>query len=232
MLQPNYSGKIYTSETDDKEIRDLKNINDALKDTQFVILTSKVTVGCDHTNQWDTFFIDAGGTGRGCSPRDLLQQLGRFRVLTDTVVNVLISSYKDNRTTNPQIAYSAIMTQITDRRNLLWTKYAGMLALDVEARDGDLVLSPDWISQIFAYNKAEHAVNFVNSLCKQATDKGFIVNCDELSKSYSEELAVAASFIKSSDEQRTKAIYQGIKLDELNELIADCHQSIQDNDAD
>ena len=138
-------------------------------------------------------------------------------MLTDTVVNILISPYKDNRTTNSQIAYSAIMNQLSDRRNLLWTKYAGMLGHDVEARDGDLVLSPDWISKLFAYNKAEHAVNFLSSLCKQARDKGFTVNCEELSKSYSEELAVAASFIKSSEEQKTMAIYEGIQLDELND---------------
>ena len=49
MLETEYSGKIFTSDTADKEIELLRDINKALANIQFVIFTSKVTTGCDHT---------------------------------------------------------------------------------------------------------------------------------------------------------------------------------------
>jgi len=50
MLEEEYRGKIFTSDTADKEIELLRDINKALSNTQYVIFTSKVTCGCDHTN--------------------------------------------------------------------------------------------------------------------------------------------------------------------------------------
>ena len=50
MFENEYNGKIYTSDTADKEIQELMNINKAFEKSQYVILTSKVTWGCDHTN--------------------------------------------------------------------------------------------------------------------------------------------------------------------------------------
>ena len=50
MFENEYNGKIYTSDTADKEIQELSNINKAFEKSQYVILTSKVTCGCDHTN--------------------------------------------------------------------------------------------------------------------------------------------------------------------------------------
>jgi len=72
----------------------------------------------------------------------------------------------------------------------------------------------------------------LHSLSKQARDKGFSVNSDEIRKSYSEELATAASFIKSSEEHKTKDIYNGIQLEELSDLIDDCQQSVHESEAD
>ena len=50
MFENEYNGKIYSSDTADKEIEELRNINKAFEKRQYVILTSKVTCGCDHTN--------------------------------------------------------------------------------------------------------------------------------------------------------------------------------------
>ena len=44
------NGLVFTSDTSDQEILLLRNINDALSKVQYVILTSKVTCGCDHSN--------------------------------------------------------------------------------------------------------------------------------------------------------------------------------------
>ena len=143
MLESEYIGKIISSDTADKDIKELRDINEALKSVEYVILTSKVTCGCDHTNNKDSFVIDAGGIGRGCTPRDLLQQLGRFRELNDPEVLTLVSSHKDNRTCSGQFAFSAVMEELTNRRTLLQTKYANLLAFDADNREGDLVLSPD-----------------------------------------------------------------------------------------
>ena len=87
--------------------------------------------------------MDAGGIGRGCTPRDLLQQLGRFRVLNNREVHVLIAKNKDNRCTSAQEAHSLIMKELIERRDLLQNKYMNLLSFDVENQNGDLVLSPD-----------------------------------------------------------------------------------------
>ena len=121
----------------------LTDINKALEKVQYVIFTSKVTCGCDHTNPWDKFYIDAGGTRMGCTSRDLLQQMGTFRLLKDKDVLVLISSHRDKRTKSTSKAFSNIIADLEEKRRLLQTKYENLLSFDVLKRDGDLVLSPD-----------------------------------------------------------------------------------------
>ena len=109
--------------------------------------------------------IDAGGPGMGCTSSNLLQMLGRFRQLISVQeVLVLLSSSKDNRISSAETAHQNVMRELRCRRKLLQTEYNTLLGYDVENKDGDLVLSPDWLSTIFAYNKAEHNVNFSSAL--------------------------------------------------------------------
>ena len=79
----------------------------------------------------------------GCSARNLLQQLGRFRILSEQNVLALLSSQKDNRTNSPELAHLVVMRELKERRALFQGKYKDLLSYDVENKDGDLVLSPD-----------------------------------------------------------------------------------------
>lgn len=79
----------------------------------------------------------------GCSARNLLQQVGRFRLLSEPNVLALLSSQKDNRVNSPELAHLAVMRELKERRTLLQEKYKHLISYDVENKDGDLVLSPD-----------------------------------------------------------------------------------------
>ena len=79
----------------------------------------------------------------GCTSRNLLQQLGRFRQLSEQEVPVLLSSNKDNRISTVETAHQNVMRELRSRRTLLQSEYRSLLAYDVENKNGDLVLSPD-----------------------------------------------------------------------------------------
>ena len=71
--------------------------------------------------------------------------------------------------------------------------------------------------EIFAYNKAENAVNFLHSLSKQARANGFSVNSDEIRYSCREGLTIAAS----SEEQKTMVAFSWRFNRPVNESEAD-----------
>ena len=100
-------------------------------------------------------------------------------MLNNSEVFVLTTEYKDNRTTSPQDAYSVIKNELTERRHLLQNKYVNLLSVDIESRNGDIVLFHDWISSLIAFNQAAHRVTFVLSLITQARNKGFVVKYNE-----------------------------------------------------
>lgn len=55
---------------------------------RIIIFTSKITVGTDITVRFDKVFVHADVAG-GCSPRDMLQMIGRFRDLSDPTIDLL-----------------------------------------------------------------------------------------------------------------------------------------------
>lgn len=210
----------------------LRDINDALKNVQYVIITSKVTCGCDHSNAWDHFFIDAGGAGMGCTSRDLLQQLGRFRKLSEQEVIVLLSSNKDYRITSAETAHSNVMQELRSRRALLQSEYRTLLAYDVENKKGDLVLSPDWLSTVFAFNKAEQNVNFSFTLSAQAKPKGFGVLREEDCIQNSRECQQSMARVEEAELDLRKRIYKSINFLELRDIINECEAAINANESD
>ena len=230
-LRKRHKGLVFTSDSPDKDILLLRDINSALSNSQYVILTSKVTCGCDHTNKWDLFCIDAGGPGMGCPARNLLQQLGRFRCLRDPEVLVLISTHTDNRSISPKLAHSDVMHELQSRRKLLQCKYQNMLAFDVENKNGDLQLSPDWLSTIFAYNKAENNVNFSSSLAEQAKNKGFEVIFDEGNVQRSRNCQESMAHVKESESDLLRRIYHSIEFDKLQSIIKECEDAINVNES-
>ena len=72
----------------------------------------------------------------------------------------------------------------------------------------------------------------MHSLCTQANAKGFDVYSDDVSGTFSEEAAIAQCMVKSTQEELTMEIFQNIRLDNLSELIQDCEESVNMNDAD
>ena len=196
----------FTSDSPDADVKLLRDINLCLENMEYVILTSKVTTGCDHSNEQGKFFIDAGGHGRGCTPRNLLQQLGRFRKLSDTNVCVLVSQNEDNRTGDISEAYLKVMDDLKQHRHLYQTKYANLLKYDVENVNEKLVLSPDQVSTLFAYNIAEQRVQFISTLATQAENKGFRVTLRDSLISKSELCATADKKVSMKEDSLEEEI--------------------------
>jgi len=153
-------------------------------------------------------------------------------VLKNSEVLVLLSKYQDRRTTSTQEAHSLVMNEFTERRNLLQTKYCNLLSFDVENRNGDLVLSPDWISTIFAFNKAEHGVQFLNSLITQAQSKGFHILNDEGIAITSDICLELLRMVNQAEETVAQQILDGIEFNQLSNIIAECTDSINAKEAD
>lgn len=168
----------------------------------------------------------------GCTSRNLLQQLGRFRQLSQPKVLTLISSNKDNRITSPEDAHSNIMQELSARRTLLLEKYRTLLSFDVENRDGDLVLSPDWLSTILAFNKAENNVNFFFALSNQAKAKGFHISGDVSSIEMSRDFQQSLVRVEEAEVELYKRIHRDIKFDELQEIMNACEAAVNANESD
>jgi len=152
--------KCYTRFTDDAVIKELCNINIALQDTFLVIMTSKVSSGVDHTNPWDSVHIDAGGVEKGCSARDLLQMVGRFRRCSCNDVYVLI---KEGKPEEKYDLYAASLRSFEYQKRFV-LKYLRVLKFQLQWQNIDqnqtAVLVPDTITQLFAYQDAERKQNF------------------------------------------------------------------------
>ena len=123
------------------------------------------------------------------------------------------------------------MKELIERRDLLQNKYKNLLSFDVENQNGDLVLSPDWISTILAFNKAEHSVNFVWSLITQAKNKGFEVQNDDGQAILSDLCLEAIRNVNETEETLAKQIHEGINFDQLSQIIQDCEDAINANEA-
>ena len=123
------------------------------------------------------------------------------------------------------------MKELIERRDLLQNKYKNLLSFDVENQNGDLVLSPDWISTILAFNKAEHSVNFCWSLITQAKNKGFEVQIDDGQAILSDLCLEAIRNVNETEETFAKQIHEGINFDQLSQIIQHCEDAINANEA-
>ena len=168
----------------------------------------------------------------GCTSRDLLQQLGRFRQLSEQEVLVLLSSHKDNRVSSVETAHSNVMRELRSRRVLLQSEYRTLLAYDVENQKGDLVLSPDWLSTVFAFNKAEHNMNFSFALSCQAKSKGFGVSRDVDRIQSSRECQQSIARVEKAELDLRKRIHKNINILELRDIINECEAAINANESD
>ena len=73
--------KVYTSNTDDEVIKEFQEFVGVLLAHYVCCLsfTSKCTVGADIQTEFDCVFVDF--RGQGCTARNVLQMIGRFRNL-------------------------------------------------------------------------------------------------------------------------------------------------------
>ena len=210
-------------------MKELRNINHALEGVSCCIMSSKVTTGVDHTNSWDNFYVDAGGLGFGCRPRNLLQMMGRFRSLSNKNVQVLVPTTKDDRPCSTEKAFHTLFDAMKNKRELMQTKYRGCLRYDVELQEEDLVLSPDWMCKLFAYCSAEQQVQFVWDLTRQANSKGYSV-VNNLHKKTSSKLSTdAQKKVEENEKELRKGILAEIDIQNVKMIINNCERLINEH---
>ena len=191
-------------------------------------MSSKVTTGIDHTNSWDKFYVDAGGLGFGCSPRNLLQMMGRFRELTNTNVQVLVAPADDKRPCSTEKAYQTLFNAMKTKRELMQTKYRGWLRYDAEFKEEDLVLSPDQMSKLFANVSAEQHVQFVQDLTRQAKAKGYSVVNNIHQTTESDIGSKAQKKVEEIEKELRNRTQEQIDMQQLKMIINTCERLISE----
>lgn len=210
--------KVYTGDSDDKEIADFDDIDDALQDTQIVIMTSKCTVGASCTLAWDRCYIHA--KGQGCSARNLLQMIGRFRNVKYPETLVFVAAEMDAPPPMEQRYQDAMHTLQTRKR--LTERWAGYLGWTAHGDSkGELIWAPDFITRQFAWADTEaYSGNIIYDMGVQAIRKQFTtafryspedINSDEIKQGKAE--------VKEEAEMSEDQMYEELSELDNSELL-------------
>jgi hypothetical protein len=199
-LKQDENYKIYTSDSPDDAMLDFQNINDAWRDVQVVLFSSKVLVGADCTLPFDKIYLHADSKG-GASAREMRQMQGRFRVLRDTAIRYCIPT---TNTSCKTTSYQECVQHYVDRKHLL-EEFAKHIRMKPKVASGKMTWAPNFITSAFAHNRHEKMRHFHTDLCEQVTRAGWQVFkqidervsptgiCESLQKSTNERLLNDAS---------------------------------------
>lgn len=115
------------------------------------------------------------------------------------------------------------MTDTTLRRSLQF---------DPTFENGDIKLSPDWVSRLFAYAEAEQGVNFKDSLIRQATRHGFLVKENLITGNKSTDFAEAGKHVDQTEGDLKKEVYNRMKMTDIDEIITVNRKLVENQQSD
>ena len=218
-----------TSESSKELIAEFTDIDKYLetKAIQCVVLTSKLTVGCDIQTKFDRLYVDFRGDD-GCKARDILQMIGRFRQVSDASIAVLCDR-------NPMYLPNLLQKgeeYLAGRRKLFVEDFVPLIALklldDSQAFDWEVRYdeqkrtlikraskTPHWLAKLVLLDYAEQDQNQVYLLFAQARRKGWTVYVDarQSGKDAETEIAYEArSWVKDVDKVARKEIFEDLRL--------------------
>ncbi len=150
--------KIIQYHSDTKtEVKALNNVNRVWKDADLVITTSTITVGCNYdtqtpSDQFHKAYCYAGATSKNVV-RDMFQALYRARYLLDNELVYCV----DPRHYGQALSTSKnqIQKSLKDKTELIEKQYQ-------EHNMGHINKTPEWLSELIAYNNFEYNVGIMN----------------------------------------------------------------------
>jgi len=216
-LLKEFNPKVYTSDSDDATIKDFHDINAALLNVQLCIMTSKVTVGADHTDRWGRVFVDTVGNMGAC-PRLMLQMVGRFRNTDSNEVLTLIST-----TSSPDEVEGLVeleKQQLIDRKDA-YRAYHPLIRIKPAYANGVLTLTPDWYTEVKSITLAEAKQSVEFDLRRLCGLKGFevidavvdedVVKCNDMK--------AAAATVKETIESFDRTVFDALMTTSIDECI-------------
>lgn len=209
-----------SSDTSDADAQTLfEDINQAVLDVDVVIITSKVCVGVDITTPVSQCFVD--GTGNGCSARNIIQMIGRFRHLVDNDVPFLVSHTNAIYIDEEELQLLS-NTFFEERKYIIGGEYQTMLRRVPEFENGILHMAPDWVTQLFITCGTEQYRNFMMEIYRLSTLKQWSVQLiddlededipDEAQEDHDEDIRTIKQDIKEAKEQFDEAIFDEVKV--------------------
>lgn len=191
------SYKIYTSAEDDVTMKDFRNLDEAWKDVQVVIFSSKVTVGADCQLLFDRIYIHAASYG-GCNARNILQMQGRWRQIKYKTIRICVKESK-----SPEFpTYEQSLHFYDERRKSMKDAISGYIRFKPEFSEYGQVWSPDHVTAAFAHSKTENDTDFVIDLFTKASDKGYnVLDARIQKKKTKEEEKKCKDMIKNLEQQ-------------------------------
>ncbi len=219
MFSCDYNTIIFTSDSDDETVATLRNMNEALNGCQLCIYTSKITVGTDHTNDWDVVFVDAGGKGGGCTAREMLQMVGRFRHTNDEQLLTLIGPSSGSFYQTPL----EIEACIFKRKDFL-QRYDKWLQSDKEWGADGLKFAPSPLTKMFAHTESERSRDFKEDFIRLVEKKGWTMTNDIAENEKNKKLITAKAAVEIDEMKLLESIYTEIKdmsNDELKQVAED-----------
>jgi hypothetical protein len=209
---------VLSSDTNDEDItRIMHDVDSVLRDIDLLLFTSKLNIGIDITIPYNDVFVDT--SGKGCSPRDLIQMVGRFRRVTNTNVWCLL------KTIEPvYLPYEHMLAECRDnarRRNSFMRSMNELFLVDPQFVNGYLTLAPNWINTLFMLCDVETVANFTYEFIRLAKHKRWTVKrthyeCNDNIPEFEESRVERSETVKN----RKEVIFNRLMSIDVNERLA------------
>ena len=196
--------KYITSEVPESERAKLSCIDDYLEGAMLFAFSAAITVGADCQIQTNKIFVDASAkSGMGCTARNLIQMIGRFRKVTDDEVVVLVGNYPiiDN-----QYAFAEALFEFENKTR---SAAEGLEHCEFVPyyKKGCLEMAPTALAEMFVYTAAEKKRNIIYELERQALLKGWTFKRCEGKLTTTPEMAAIKEDLKEGAEEFLRAAY-------------------------
>jgi len=227
MFQGRFKTLAIHGDSDPAVKRGTKDIDGMLKGVSLFLFTSALTVCADCQLEWDNFAVDAYN-GFGCSARNIVQMLMRFRRLKNK--KVLMYS-KTEPTKKVNINFKQIRAEQTKRMERRYAEadtLGGLLRFDHDYNeDRHFRWTPSWITRVYIENRITAQIPFGDAFRAHAEYHKFRV-CSEKPLQLSEpDKESMMEMMKGSKEELDSEISKR-RTDALEDASVDPITAIED----
>ena len=174
------------------------------------------------------FSQDANGV-KGAVPRVLWQMCLRFRSVTDAAIDALV---RDTPMTDQPDLYEKILNGLGRYKTLLKRQYGDLLQFDPEYTEGDIKLSPDYVTRLVAYTVTEGEEDVPFAVVRNARRHGANIVWEKEENSKSRRLADGVARYRAHEADMVRYVHAEMKMDELSAVISQSNVLVHQQKAD